>query len=232
VRAVARTRPCHPRGGSVPRSKSGEPLPGQDPKPGSRTRRSAIGAVDPLYRIRKLLLTGEERLDDEGRNRLLLSLRIGDPHDDVLGGWLSKEPARDAYLTDDPKTAALLLDKAIAGCTGDILEEIRSLETRSPPGERRSSPTTPPVPATAAPKGSPLRETRQAVRARLQALRVLQAPSAPPHRRCDVAEASLATSDQNALSPLRSVGPYCAGVGSLVGRHASRLCGSELRTRH
>ena len=31
------------------------------------------------------------------------------------------------YLTDDAKAAAVLLDKAIAGCTADVVEEIRSL---------------------------------------------------------------------------------------------------------
>ncbi|MDQ3641084.1 MAG: hypothetical protein M3450_06360 [Actinomycetota bacterium] len=57
---------------------------------------------------------------------MLLGLRIGDPHDEVLGGWLAKESVREVYLTDDAKAAALLLDKAIAGCTGDVVEEIRS----------------------------------------------------------------------------------------------------------
>ena len=46
---------------------------------------------DPLYRIRKLLLTGAERLDERGHDRLLLGLRVGDPHDEVLGAWLAKE---------------------------------------------------------------------------------------------------------------------------------------------
>ena len=45
--------------------------------------------VDPLYRIRKLLLTGTERLDDRGNHRVLLGLRVGDPHDEVLGAWLA-----------------------------------------------------------------------------------------------------------------------------------------------
>ena len=31
------------------------------------------------------------------------------------------------YLTDDPTAAALLVDKAIAGCAADDVEEIRSL---------------------------------------------------------------------------------------------------------
>jgi transposase len=34
---------------------------------------------------------------------------------------------RDVYLTDDPDEAALLLDKAIAGCAADDVAEIQSL---------------------------------------------------------------------------------------------------------
>ena len=34
---------------------------------------------------------------------------------------------RDVYLTDDPALAAVLLDKAIAGCLADEVPEIRSL---------------------------------------------------------------------------------------------------------
>ncbi len=79
---------------------------------------------DPLYRIRKLLLAGAERLDERGHERVLLGLRVGDPHDEVLGAWLAKESVRDVYLTDDPADAALLLDKAIAGCAADDVAEI------------------------------------------------------------------------------------------------------------
>jgi len=83
--------------------------------------------ADPLYRIRKLLLTGGERLDEAGNARMLLGLRAGDPKDEVLGAWLAKESVRDVYLSADPKAAAILLDKAIAGCIGDEVAEIRSL---------------------------------------------------------------------------------------------------------
>ncbi len=82
---------------------------------------------DPLYRIRKLLLKGSERLDDTGSDRMLLGLRVGDPDDEVLGAWLAKESVRDVYLTDNPADAALLLDKAIVGCRQDDVAEIRSL---------------------------------------------------------------------------------------------------------
>lgn len=82
---------------------------------------------DPLYRIRKLLLRGDERLDEPGRQRMLLGLRLGDPNDEVLGAWLAKESVRDVYLTDDVEEARVLLDKAIEGCLTDGVEEIRAL---------------------------------------------------------------------------------------------------------
>ena len=82
---------------------------------------------DPLYRIRKLLLTGSERLNEAGNDRLLLGLRVGDPHDELLGAWLAKESVRDIYLTDDATEAALLVDKVIAGCAEDEVAEIRAL---------------------------------------------------------------------------------------------------------
>ena len=82
---------------------------------------------DPLYRIRKLLVSGGERLDERGSKRMLLGLRVGDPHDEVLGAWLAKESVRDVYLTEDPAVVTTLLDKVIAGCVDDDVEEIRSL---------------------------------------------------------------------------------------------------------
>jgi len=83
--------------------------------------------ADPLYRIRKLLLTGDERLNEAGRDRMLLGLRVGDPNDEVAGAWLAKESVRDIYLAEDRDEAALLLDKAIAGCAQDDVDEIRTL---------------------------------------------------------------------------------------------------------
>jgi transposase len=82
---------------------------------------------DPLYRIRKLLLTGNERLDDRGRDRMLLGLRVGDPNDEVVGAWFAKESVRDTYLAESWKDARLLLDKAITGCLADDVPEIVSL---------------------------------------------------------------------------------------------------------
>lgn len=44
---------------------------------------------DPLFKIRKLLLKGAERLDAQGRERMLLGLRAGDPEDELLAAWLA-----------------------------------------------------------------------------------------------------------------------------------------------
>jgi len=107
---------------------------------------------DPLYRIRKLLLTGNERLDDQGQQRMLLGLRVGDPYDEVAGAWLAKESVRDIYLGDDPADAATLVDKTIVGCLRDDVEEIRTLGRTLTRWRTESSTTTPPGLPTDPPK--------------------------------------------------------------------------------
>lgn len=82
---------------------------------------------DPLFKIRKILLAGSERVTPGGADRMLLGLRAGDPNDELLGAWLAKESVRDVFLTDDPTEAAVLLDKTIAGCRADPVAEIRAL---------------------------------------------------------------------------------------------------------
>jgi hypothetical protein len=74
-----------------------------------------------------VLLTGSERLNQRGVDRMALGLRLGDPDDEVLGAWLAKEYLRDVYLTADPNEAAVLLDRVIAGCLADEVDEIVSL---------------------------------------------------------------------------------------------------------
>ena len=83
--------------------------------------------ADPLYRIRKLMVTGTERLDARGLDRMLLGIRLGDPDDEVLGAWLAKESVRDVYLAGCVQDAELLLDKAIEGCRADAVGEVRAL---------------------------------------------------------------------------------------------------------
>lgn len=89
---------------------------------GHRGRKS-----DPLFRIRKLLLKADERLDESGRDKMLAGLRFADPHDEVLGAWLAKESVRSVYLTDDVDEATALLDNAIGACANDDVPEIRTM---------------------------------------------------------------------------------------------------------
>ena len=69
---------------------------------------------DALYGIRKLLLTGAERLDDSGLQRLHAALDRGDPYDEVADCWAAKEKVRSVFKTAEPKQATARLDGAIA----------------------------------------------------------------------------------------------------------------------
>jgi hypothetical protein len=71
------------------------------------------------------VLTSFERLNERGR--MLHGLRVGDPDVELVGAWLAKGPVRDVYLADNYADAAVLLDKAIAGCLEDEVVETRSL---------------------------------------------------------------------------------------------------------
>jgi transposase len=56
-----------------------------------RTQQATLGhrgrKRDPLYRIRKLLLTAAGRLTDRGRVRLRAGLAAGDPGGEVVAAW-------------------------------------------------------------------------------------------------------------------------------------------------
>jgi len=67
---------------------------------GHRGRKS-----DPLYRCRRLLTKAEERLTDQGREKLVGLLRAGDPHGDVAAVWQAKEAVRELYSHGDPDLA-------------------------------------------------------------------------------------------------------------------------------
>ena len=82
---------------------------------------------DPLYSARRVLLLGAERLDDRGWERLHEALRLGDPEDEVLDAWVAKEKVRSIYLTDDVDEARVLLDDAVAWCSGSGVREVKRL---------------------------------------------------------------------------------------------------------
>jgi transposase len=83
--------------------------------------------ADPLYGVRKLLLKGDERLDQRGRDKLFAGLRLGDPNFEVLRAWAAKENVRSVYLTSNVKVARKVLDHVIEACASDPVPEIRTM---------------------------------------------------------------------------------------------------------
>jgi transposase len=82
---------------------------------------------DPLYRSRRLLTKGHERLDDAGHAKLLGLLEAGDPRGEVRMTWHAKETIRGIYDIDDPTVAAEFVDEL----TGDMLDREMPTEVRS-----------------------------------------------------------------------------------------------------
>ena len=60
---------------------------------------------DPLYRSRRLLTKADERLDDNGRSKLVGLLEAGDPRGEVRMAWHAKEVVRSIYDHTDPTLA-------------------------------------------------------------------------------------------------------------------------------
>jgi transposase len=71
---------------------------------------------DPLYRARRVLLRGEERLDEKASARLASLLELGDPGGEVAIAYRIKERLRDFYATFDPEEARAMLDELQAHC--------------------------------------------------------------------------------------------------------------------
>jgi transposase len=83
----------------------------QTEQTGHRGRRD-----DPLYRVRRVLLMGEEKLDAEASARLASLLELGDPNAEVAVAYRIKERVRDFYRTGDPNEARRMLEDLQAHC--------------------------------------------------------------------------------------------------------------------
>ena len=81
---------------------------------------------DPLYRSRRLLTKGHERLDEKGTEKLLGFLEAGDPHGEVRMTWHAKETLRGFY-TQPAENAEAFLDELVA----DMGDESMPIEVRS-----------------------------------------------------------------------------------------------------
>lgn len=69
---------------------------------------------DPLYKSRRLLTKGHERLDERGNEKLVGFLEAGDPKGEVRMTWHAKETIPGLYAIDDPDQAAVYIDELIA----------------------------------------------------------------------------------------------------------------------
>jgi transposase len=83
----------------------------QTEQTGHRGRRD-----DPLYRARRVLLRGEEKLDAKATERLWSLLALGDPGAEVAIAYRVKERLRDFYRTKDPEAAKAMLGELEQHC--------------------------------------------------------------------------------------------------------------------
>ena len=71
---------------------------------------------DPLYRARRVLLMGEEKLDASATERLRSLLELGDPHGEVAIAYRVKERLRDFYRANDEIEARAMLEELVKHC--------------------------------------------------------------------------------------------------------------------
>jgi transposase len=82
---------------------------------------------DPLYRIRKLLLTAAEQLTQRGQVRLRAGLTAGDPTGEVAAAWQGKELLRAVYAAVGATAAGAALDRFYRWSDGVEVVELARL---------------------------------------------------------------------------------------------------------
>jgi transposase len=96
-----------------------------------RTQQATLGhrgrKPDPLYRIRKLLLTAAEQLTQRGRVRLRAGLAVGDPTGEVAVAWQGKELLRAVYAASDLAHARAALERFYRWSDGVEVAELSRL---------------------------------------------------------------------------------------------------------
>jgi len=96
-----------------------------------RTQQATLGhrgrKPDPLYRIRKLLLTAAEQLTEHGRARLRAGLAAGDPTGEVAAAWQGKELLRAVYAADGMLAARAALERFYRWVDGVEVVELTRL---------------------------------------------------------------------------------------------------------
>lgn len=95
-----------------------------------RKTKNGVGAfkTDPLFKMRRVLLTAEEKLNDEQRSQMMAMLAINDPGGEVAIAYLVKERLREFYRCPDITTARHMLRELISECLKDVMPpELRTL---------------------------------------------------------------------------------------------------------
>jgi len=98
-----------------------------------RTQRSTLGRRghkdDPLYRTRRLMTRGWERLSDRQREKLFCALEEGDPTGEVGAAILGKELLRESYLASTLRQAHWRLVRFYAYVAQADVPELTRLAT-------------------------------------------------------------------------------------------------------
>jgi transposase len=98
-----------------------------------RTQRSTLGhrghKDDPLYRTRRLMTRGFERLSDRQRDKLFCALSEGDPTGEVGAAILGKELLRESYFAKTQRQAHWRLVRFYAYAAEADVQELTRLAT-------------------------------------------------------------------------------------------------------
>ena len=96
-----------------------------------RAQQQALGhrgrRDDPLYRIRRRLLAGHDRLSPESFARVLHGLEVGDPAGEVGAAYLAKELLREVFATSDVFAARRRLVAFYTHCSDAEVDELTRL---------------------------------------------------------------------------------------------------------
>ena len=192
-RAVAAARPRPPGRRPVPRRAGRATAASTRSAAGCRTRPSATVAArhDPLYRIRKLLLTGAERLDERGsRPDAARACASATPTTSCSApGWPRNRSATSTSPTPRPTPRRCSTRPSPAAPPTRWPRSARSARP-SRRGAPRSSPTTTPAPRNGPTEGLNLcvKKVKRCGHG-FRSLRALPAPRAAPRRRHHLARA-------------------------------------------
>lgn len=96
-----------------------------------RVQQHALGhrgrKADPLYRARRVLLTGDERLSEDRFEWMRSLLEAGDPDGEVSAAWIAKELLRDVYSAVDEAHARRLMISLYVHCADADVPELARL---------------------------------------------------------------------------------------------------------